>query len=118
MPEHGGREGHEGRDKRAARNESAFRSVNEELQGVAVAEELEPATFVCECANLGCAELLTMPTSEYERVRRSPRLFIVAPSEEHVGTDVESVRERHESYWVVEKRGEAARAAESLDPRS
>lgn len=106
------------RDVRAARNESAFRAVNEELQGVATAEEIEPATFVCECANLGCAELVTVPTADYERVRRNPQLFIVAPSETHLRADVEIVRERHPTYWVVEKRGEAADLAESMDPRS
>lgn len=108
----------EDRELRAARNESAFRAVNEELQGVATAEEVEPATFVCECANLGCAELVAVPTVDYERVRRSPQLFIVAPSEKHLRVDVETVQERHATYWVVEKRGEAADLAESMDPRS
>lgn len=109
--------GRENPDVRAARNESAFRAVNEDLQGVAM-EDVRATTFVCECANLACAELVSVPAADYERVREDPRLFIVSPSERHLRPDVENVRERHSTYWVVQKRGEAADLAESMDPRS
>ena len=106
------------RGLRAARNESAFRDVNEQLQGVAAAEPGRLGTFVCECAHLTCAELVSLPEMEYERVRRSPERFLVAPSAEHARADVEVVVERHPTFWVVEKLGQAAEVAEELDPRT
>ena len=106
------------RDLLAAQNESAFRDVNEQLQGVAAAEPGRLGTFVCECAQLTCAELVSMPEVEYERMRRSSERFLVAPSAEHVRSDVEVVVEKHPTYWVVEKLGQTAEVAEELDPRS
>ncbi|MGL6279095.1 MAG: hypothetical protein ACRC50_06020 [Gaiella sp.] len=103
---------------RVARNESILREVNEHLEAAAASARDGHASFVCECSDLACAELLTMPLAEYERVRSHAGRFIVAPADEHVHLRHEVVVERHEDFWVVEKCGAAGAAAEALDPRS
>jgi hypothetical protein len=110
--------GRDPRGERAARNESAFREVNEQLQGVTAVEPGRLTTFVCECANMGCVEFIAVPEDVYERVRQSPDRFLIAPNPDHMRADIELVIETHASYWVVEKRGEAAELAAELDPRS
>jgi hypothetical protein len=59
-----------------------------------------------------------MASSECEAVRSDGAHFFVAPSDEHVWRDVESVIERHDGYWVVEKTGHAQDIARRADPRS
>jgi hypothetical protein len=56
--------------------------------------------------------------AEYEAVRRIPTHFLVSPRPGHVFEDVENIAEQHEEYFVVEKYGEAGKAATRLDPRS
>jgi hypothetical protein len=103
----------DGRERRAATNQSLFRGINERENEIQ-ANELW-LTYVCECAGEACAEQIELTPEEYERVREKPTHFFVAPNEEHVVHDVERVVEQHERYWVVEKEGEAAAVAEQLD---
>jgi hypothetical protein len=101
----------------AAHNESIFREVNEALkQGHWPGEGESTVGFRCECAALGCSRIIELTLSEYERIRAHPKRFLVAPG--HELADVETVVERHESYVVVEKRGESGRIAAREDPRS
>jgi hypothetical protein len=110
------------RDRRFAENEMMFRSVNENIE--AVGEELlgeSPEAkvwdFLCECHDVECGAHVPMTPPEYEAVRASGRRFVVAPSDEHVNTEVERVVDRSTRYWVVEKVGEAGEIAEESDPR-
>ena len=99
-------------EQRAARNEALFREVNE---NIARREErhgttaTEP-TYVCECANAGCAEQIAIDPETYRRVRQQPRLFFVRPG--HEEPQLERVVERHEDFLIVEKTGEAGEVAE------
>ena len=54
--------------------------------------------------------------ADYESVRANSSRFLIAP--EHWLPEVESVTEKTEGWWVVEKHGEAAELAEELDPRT
>jgi hypothetical protein len=86
--------------QRAKRNESFFRAVNEEidhqLRAVATGD------YVCECADVGCAETLTLRHAEYEAVRAGGgNRFVVVPG--HESAEVERVVERHDTFLVVEK---------------
>jgi hypothetical protein len=102
---------------RIAANEAVFRDVNEALnRGHWPGEEHRPVAFRCECGKLGCSRLIELTAREYESVRAHPRRFIVAKN--HDIPEAETVVETHLSYMVVEKRGEAGRAAERTDPRS
>jgi len=101
------------REERAARNEALFREVNERVATLAGGGAIEVG-FVCECSDGACVERLHLARDEYHAVRENPRAFIVVPG--HEG-DFELVLERHATYLVVEKQGDAGRISEQHDPR-
>jgi hypothetical protein len=103
--------------QRIARNEDIFREINEGIRrGRWPGEEDSVSGFRCECASLGCTQMLPLSFREYEHVREHPRRFIVAPGHERL--DVETVVERRSEYLVVQKMGPAGEVAEAADPRS
>jgi hypothetical protein len=98
-------------------NESVFREINEGIErGQWPGEEDAPVGFRCECARLGCNELVELSVRAYEAVRMHPRRFIVVPGHERL--DAEVVVERHSGYLVVEKVDQAGEMARENDPRS
>lgn len=103
--------------QRLGANEAVFREINEGIQrGQWPGEEDSPVSFRCECARVGCSELIELSVNEYERVRSNPRHFIVVPGHEHL--DAEIVVEARPGYLVVEKTDQAGTTAEATDPRS
>ena len=108
-------------DVRAARNESLFREINEGIEASNASYHwVDPpfADWVCECAREECSVPVQLTVQEYEAVRASAPWFLVAPSDEHLVSEVEQVVQRNERYWVVEKRGVAGDISEELDPRT
>lgn len=102
--------------ERLEANESVFREINEAIErGQWPGEESSAVNFRCECAELGCARMLSLVIAEYEAVRAHPRRFIVAPG--HERPEVEFVVAERPGYVVVEKRDQAGRRAEENDPR-
>jgi hypothetical protein len=100
-----------------AQRQALYREVNERIEDVAERLDLgEAIPLLCECGTSGCAERLELTSAEYERLRRYPTRFAVLPGHEIPG--VERVIEEHEGFFVVEKLGEAAAVASSLDPRN
>jgi hypothetical protein len=100
-----------------ATNESAVRDVNEGIaRGQWPGEQDAASVFRCECARLGCNELIDLTPREYEEIRAHPRQFIVLPG--HELAEVERVVERRDGYLVVEKIDKAGRVAEAADPRT
>jgi hypothetical protein len=99
-------------EQRAARNESLFREVNEniarleERHGTTTAEPV----FLCECANADCTEHIPVGADVYSRVREQPRQFLVLPGHEH--SELEEVVETHPDYLIVVKTGVAGDVAE------
>jgi hypothetical protein len=103
--------------ERLGANESVFREINEGIErGQWPGEEESPVSFRCECARLGCNELIELSIREYEGVRSNPRRFMVLPGHERL--DVEIVVERRPGYFVVEKLDQAGERAVETDPRS
>lgn len=103
--------------ERLGANEAVFREINEGIErGQWPGEEDAPISFRCECARLGCNELVELSLRAYERVRSNPERFIVLPGHERL--DVETVVERHRGYLIVEKVETAAEKARETDPRS
>ncbi|MBV8431205.1 MAG: hypothetical protein JO244_08590 [Solirubrobacterales bacterium] len=103
--------------ERLGANEAVFREINEGIErGQWPGEEDSPVSFRCECARLGCNELVELNLREYQDVRSNPRRFIVLPGHERL--DVEVVVERRSGYLVVEKLDQAGEKAEETDPRS
>lgn len=100
-------------EQRAARNESLFREVNENIAklegryGTSVAETV----FICECSNDRCTEHVPLDVETYHRVREHPRRFVVLPG--HVDGTVEAVVETTPGYLVVQKTGAAGDIAEN-----
>jgi hypothetical protein len=102
--------------RRAAANEATIRDVNEGIErGQWPGEEDAPVGFRCECAQLGCNQLVELSVREYETIRAHPRRFVVASG--HEFPDVETVVETRPGYVIVEKRDQAGEVAEALDPR-
>jgi hypothetical protein len=108
------------RDETAARlgaNEAVFRQINEGIQrGQWPGEEDAPVSFRCECARLGCNDMIELSVNEYEAVRANPRRFVVLRG--HQQPEAERVIETRAGYLVVEKRAQAGITAEETDPRS
>jgi hypothetical protein len=104
------------KQRRAAANEATMRDVNEGIErGQWPGEEDMPVGFRCECAQLGCNQLIELSVREYEGIRAHPRHFVVVPG--HEDPDVESVVEARAGYLIVEKRDQAGEVAEARDPR-
>ena len=60
----------------------------------------------------------TDPLAEYEAIRTEPTQFFVAPTEDHVSTDIEYIVRREPSYWVLAKVGVGAdMSRREQDPR-
>lgn len=100
--------------RRIAANEDVFRDVNEAIaRGQWPGDEDVPVGFRCECARLGCSDLIELSVRDYVRVRAHPRRFVLAGG--HELPDVETVVETGPGYVVVEKDGAAGAEAEKLD---
>jgi len=90
---------------RAARNQTPYREVNEQVEALNEAfDELLDAdsTWICECADTECTESMEFTLAEYEALRSHPNRRGV---------------EEHDGYVVVEKLGVGATFAEEHDPR-
>jgi hypothetical protein len=94
---------HEEHERRAGRNQSLFRDVNERVNDVNKAHGLwvTLSDWICECADETCTEPIELTPQQYGTVRENPTHFIVAPSKEHVVFVVERVVQRRERFWVV-----------------
>ncbi len=103
-------------ERRLARNEALFREVNESIaRGRWPGDEDVPVAYRCECARLGCNELISLTPRAYAEVRAEGRRFVIAPG--HEMPELETVVATRTGYNIVEKRAEAGRVAEQTDPR-
>jgi hypothetical protein len=101
--------------ERLASNQTLFRHINEEmlaLNKAFAARDNGDAGFVCECSRLDCVEHIEITLANYVDVRSNARWFLVAPSEDHVFPQVETVIARTDHYFIVEKTGVAGEVAE------
>jgi hypothetical protein len=101
---------------RAAHNEEVFRTINERIEeGAALHDVDQPLPFHCECATEGCVTTIELSPGEYDRIASHLEWFVVAVG--HERSNIESIVERHPSYLVVEKTGEARAEIEREHPR-
>jgi hypothetical protein len=104
------------RRERLARNEAAFRRVNEAIEaGHEHPEPRDRLAFLCECGAIGCNVLIELSIADYEAVRGHSRRFLVVPGHEQL--EVEDVVDRRDRHFVVEKHADQAEVAEASDPR-
>ena len=105
--------------ERVARNQATFREANEGIQEAARKYHVDGSLpVICECSDPSCVELLRLKLAEYEAVRATPTHFIHAPGHHRAGEEWGNVLEQRDGYEIVEKVGDAASVARSLDPRS
>jgi len=107
------------REKRIGENEALFRDVNERVNALMKPKDFwrTLSDWICECPDETCMERIAMTPEEYEALRAHPTHFAVAPDASHVYPEAESIVEKHDRYWVVEKKGRAAEVAEERDIR-
>jgi hypothetical protein len=102
-------------ERRLARNEALFRDVNESIARGQWPGDEGPVAYRCECARLGCNDLISLTPREYAEIRSNGRRFVIAPG--HEIPELETVVATGAGYKVVEKRAEAGRVAEETNPR-
>lgn len=102
------------RRERAAKNQSLFRHVNEQIERLPWTSTFPD--FVCECLYEDCAVKIPLTVEEYDALRRIPTHFAVAPG--HDVDEVERVVEANDRYTIVEKFGVGGAVAVKLDPRA
>lgn len=104
----------EERARRIGKNEALFREVNERIEEITIGDR---ADFLCECADPGCTQPISLTLDAYEQLRSDSNLFAIVP--DHEEPDVEDVVDRRDGYVVVKKHdGAPADVARSTDPRS
>jgi hypothetical protein len=102
---------------RIATTEAIFRTVNERIAESAERFDSTEAEFVCECEDRTCTHRVEASLDEYERVRKEPTHFLLAPG--HDNERIERVVERKRRYWVVEKfERTVAATVRRLNPRA
>jgi hypothetical protein len=101
------------RQLRAARNQTVFRAVNENLRDFNDRFSVDTGTYAiaCECADVDCTQMLEIGADDYRAVREHPRRFVVAAG--HVYSEVEKVVDELGSCVVVEKVAKAGEYAEA-----
>jgi hypothetical protein len=106
------------REQRLAQNEALFREVNEKVEAIALlhGDDDHVYEFYCECSNKDCSLQVPATLAQYEAVRAHPNRFLITP--EHWLPEIETVTERSDAWWVIDKHGDAGRLVEHLDPRS
>lgn len=108
---------------RAARNQSAFREANEQLEARAEAIGVTQSglPFICECPDPACTSVTLLSVADYEHIRSRGSWFLTVPGHETCvldGVRIARVVARNDAYSLMEKVGGAAETAEELDPRS
>jgi hypothetical protein len=103
------------RERRLALNEAAFRIANDRMRAWEEREGPDPASYLCECADPDCRERIMLRIHEYEAVRAESRRFVIVPG--HEVPDVETVVDREDGYFVIEKDPETDAISKGTDPR-
>lgn len=101
---------------RKAKNEAVFREVNDRIEDIASEFDVpDEASFVCECGDADCTQMVHLTLREYNEIRQDGRRFVILPG--HEDPKIEKVVARNGRFSVVEKVGVAGDVADALDPR-
>jgi hypothetical protein len=93
--------------ERAARNEAAFRRLNENLAEALPDGSRHTAGYLCECSTADCRRIVDLTMDDYQAVRADKMTFFLVPG--HERDDVEDVVETHPHYFVVRKHEKVAK---------
>ena len=99
-------------EERIAENEAFCRDLNKS-KGDWLSGGVPEAAFRCECWRIDCTVRIPLSKSEWDEVRSEPERFAVAPGHtaDNIQPGVETVVQKYEHFWIVEKRGEAGEIA-------
>ena len=89
---------------RVAANELLFVRLAKRTMTRRDSTDVPFADFACECGTDACDLRIPMTAAQYEPIRSSAARFAIAPRDEHVSADTESVVEWQQFYWIVERR--------------
>jgi hypothetical protein len=88
--------------ERLVRKQLVFREVNDRIREVTESFEIRrPIDFICECSREDCTAKVSLRADEYERVRSSATLFVIAPG--HQTLEVDRVVDVNKRFMLVEK---------------
>ena len=104
--------------ERVALNDVTFRNANEVIEEKAEELDVDPAPFLCECAEESCTEAVRLTLSEYEEVRSVPTHFFNVSGHQVTAGPHARVIEVRDGYVIVEKLGVAADIVTALDEPS
>jgi len=103
--------------RRAARNEELVREVNRQIdEGAKLHEVMSTMPLHCECGQRHCLEKIELESRLYEPILDMRYRFIVVPG--HVQPIIEEVVEKHSTFVVVEKVGEARQQLDRDHPQT
>ncbi|HEX7260135.1 MAG TPA: hypothetical protein VF272_04360 [Candidatus Saccharimonadia bacterium] len=94
-------------ERKLAENELIFKKHNERIkrgvEKLVAQSKVDDLTLnlFCECSNEKCQKMVAVSTSDYDRVHRNNRYFIVLRGHENM--QVEKVIEKNSHFSVVEK---------------
>lgn len=60
-----------------------------------------PLAFICECADANCRETISLSGAQFEQSHERANHFFIKPH--HVYADIEQVRKRFDTHWIVKK---------------
>jgi hypothetical protein len=104
--------------ERVALNDATFRNANEGIEEKAESLDVDPAPFLCECADETCTQIIRLTLQEYKEIRAEPTHFLNVPGHQvTAGPHARVVAER-EGYVIVQKVGVAGDIVAELDERS
>lgn len=99
--------------RRVAQREVAEKDVNDAIvEGLGAAED-GTVSVLCECGREECEEWIAVTMDSFSRTQNDDTLFVVAVG--HERPEHEQVVERHPTYLVVNKVGEAGAEADRID---
>ena len=88
--------------ERLVRNQFLFREVNERIREVTEGFSIvRSADFVCECSRADCRETVELDLDEYEGIRSTPTVFVIARG--HEFPEIENVIDTNDRFMLVEK---------------
>ena len=90
--------------------EELFRQINDRVSQARNGASAV-STFLCECASLGCFDLIELTAEEYRRLRVNPLTFAVRPEAAHLTTEIERVLSKEAGYWIVQRLPELAQGS-------
>jgi hypothetical protein len=93
-----------------------YRDVNERIATISRELGTSALEILCECGTPSCTERVSLPASDYERIRSRATHFAVLQG--HEDPAVEDVVWTRDGYLVVANYGAAATVARRTDPRA